>query len=107
MLCRGTPSAKEQLPFTDGRFDALATCYLDGLRVREGGRVGTKSALEANGSQEDFVVSPVVRSSAKCSALRVHAAHPYSRVSITSAFSTRTFSLSGAVVLSYNSGPNR
>ena len=47
------------------------------------------------------------RSLAKCCALRVHVTHPYSRVSITSAFRIRTFRLSGAVVLSYNSGPNR
>ena len=33
--------------------------------------------------------------------------HPYSRVSLTSAFSIRTFRLSEAVVPSYNSGPNR
>ena len=31
-------------------------CLLEGLRVREGGVVGTLSALEANDSQEDFVV---------------------------------------------------
>jgi len=43
--------------FTDGRFDALATCYLEGLRVREGGVVSTKSELEANDSQKDLVVS--------------------------------------------------
>ena len=47
------------------------------------------------------------RSLAKCCALRVHVTHPYSRVSITSAISMRTFRLSGAVILSYNSGPNR
>ena len=41
--------------------------------------VGTKPALEANDSQEDLVVS---RSElGKCSALRVHVRHPYSKVS--------------------------
>ena len=33
---------KYEPPFTDGRFDALATCHLKGLRVREGGVVGTR-----------------------------------------------------------------
>ena len=46
------------------------------------------------------------RSRAKCCALRVHVTQPYSSVSITSTFSIRTFRLSGAVVLSYNSGSN-
>ena len=31
---------KEEPPFTDGRFDALASCHPEGLRVREGGVVG-------------------------------------------------------------------
>ena len=43
--------------FTGGRFGALATCHLEGLRVREGGVVSTKSAVEANDSQKDLVVS--------------------------------------------------
>ena len=42
--------------FTDGRFDALASCLLEGLRVRKGGVIGTLSALEANDSQEYFTV---------------------------------------------------
>ena len=42
----------------DGRrFDALATCQPEGVRVREGGVVGRKSALEVIGSQKDLVVS--------------------------------------------------
>ena len=49
---------KKEPPFTDGRFDALAKCHLEGHRVREeGGVVGTKSAREANDPQEDLVVS--------------------------------------------------
>ena len=45
---------KEVPPFTDGRFDALASYVLAGLRVREGGVIGTSSTLETNGSQEDL-----------------------------------------------------
>ena len=44
--CHG-PRIKEP-PFTDDRFDALATCHLEGLRVRDGDVVCTRSALEAN-----------------------------------------------------------
>ena len=48
------------------------------------------------------------RSLAKCFVLTaVHVTYPYSGVSITSAFSMRTFRRSGASVMSYNSGPNR
>ena len=47
----------EEPPFTNGPFDALETCRLECLRVREGNIVSTKSALEANGSQQDMVVS--------------------------------------------------
>ena len=66
--------------------------------------VGTLSALEANNiSQEDLVSRS---EPGEVFALRVHITHPYSRVSITSAFRIRTFRLSGAVVLSYYSGPN-
>ena len=36
-----------------------------------------------------------------------HVTQPYSRVSFTSAFSTQTFRLKRAAVLSYNSDPNR
>ena len=46
---------EEEPSFTDGRFDALASCLLEGLHVRKGGAVGTLSALEANDSQEDLV----------------------------------------------------
>ena len=46
---------KEEPPFTGGRFDALPTCHLEGLRVREGDMVSTKSALEANDSQQDLL----------------------------------------------------
>ena len=51
---------KKEPPFTDdGRSDAPATKerHFEGLRVREGGVVGTNSALAANGSQEGLVVS--------------------------------------------------
>ena len=37
LLCPATAPAKITSLFTGGRFDALATCYLQGLRVREGG----------------------------------------------------------------------
>ena len=40
----------------DGRFDALASCHLEGLRVREDRAVGTLSALEANDPYKDSVV---------------------------------------------------
>ena len=40
----------------DGRFDGLASCLLEGLRVRKSGVAGALSALEANDSQEDSVV---------------------------------------------------
>ena len=66
--------------------------------VRERGLVGTKSALEANDSQEE--VSRSKLGEVFC-ALRVHVTPPYSRVSITSAFSIRTFRLGGAVALSH------
>ena len=32
-------------------------CHFESLRVREGGMVSTKSALEVNDSQQDWVVS--------------------------------------------------
>ena len=41
----------------NGRSDAQATWHLEGLRVREGGMVSTRSVLEANDSQQDLVVS--------------------------------------------------
>ena len=44
-----------------------------------------------------------VRSSAKCSLPRVHVTHPYSRVSITSAFSMLNFKANGAASISYSS----
>ena len=45
-LRRATPPAKKSRRFfTDGRFDALASRLLEGLRVREGAVVGTLSAL--------------------------------------------------------------
>ena len=47
---------KLESPFTDVRFNALASCALEGLRVREGRVVATLSALEANDPQEDLVV---------------------------------------------------
>ena len=56
LLPRHGPRRKEP-PLTDGRFDALATCHLQGLRVREGRVVGMKSTLEAIDSQESLVMS--------------------------------------------------
>ena len=53
--CHG--ARKDEPPFTDSFFDALSTCHLEGLRIREGGVVSTKSALEANDSQKGFVLS--------------------------------------------------
>ena len=53
-----TPPPTGKRPLTDGRVDALASCLLEGLRVREGGVVGTPLALEANDSQEDSMVAP-------------------------------------------------
>ena len=53
MLCRATPPRKEEPSFTDGRFDALTSCLLERLRVREGGVVDALSALKANNPQED------------------------------------------------------
>ena len=47
---------KEEPPFTDDRFDALASCILGRLRVREGGVVGTLSVPKVNDPQEDLVV---------------------------------------------------
>ena len=46
------------------------------------------------------------RGLAKRCVLEVHVTRPYSIVSISLPFSVRTFRLGGAVVLSYNSGPN-
>ena len=47
---------EEEPSLTDGRFDALGSCLLEGLRVRKGDVVGMLSALETNDSQEDLVV---------------------------------------------------
>ena len=47
---------KEEPPITDDRSNVLASCLLEGLRVRKGGVIGTLSALEANDSQEYFTV---------------------------------------------------
>ena len=38
LLFRATPPPENEPPFTEGRFDALATCHLEGLRVRRGWR---------------------------------------------------------------------
>ena len=48
---------KKEPPFTDGRFDALATCHLEDLRVRENGMVSAKTALEATRKRTCVVVS--------------------------------------------------
>ena len=64
----------------DGRFDALASCLLEGLGVREVGVADTLSALEASGSQRDLVVR--LWTLAKFFAQRANITHhPYSRVS--------------------------
>ena len=99
LSCHG--AREEMRSFTDGRLDALASCILEGLRLRMGCVGGTLSAPEANTSQEDLVV----HRSEPSKVLRAKV-HPYSNVSITSAFSVRTLRR-GAVVLSYNSVPNR
>ena len=67
---------EEEPSLTDGRFDALGSCLLEGLRVRKGGVVGALSALEANDSQEDLV-----RRSEPSEVLRAEGprhTHPYS-----------------------------
>ena len=72
----------------DVNFDALASCLLEGLRVRKGGVVGTLSALEADDSQADLV-----RLSEPSEVLRAEGPRHTPVVSITSAFSVRTFRL--------------
>ena len=52
----------EEPPFTDGRLDALASCFLKRLREREGGVVGTLSALKANNPQEGALLLYEIRS---------------------------------------------
>ena len=47
---------KEEPPFTNGRFDALASCLLERLLVREGAVVGKLLALKADDLPEDLVV---------------------------------------------------
>ena len=47
------------------------------------------------------------RSLAKCCAMRVHVTHLSAEYQLPRPSNTRTFRLCGAVVLSYNSGPNR
>ena len=64
--------------------------------------VNTRSALEANTSRKDLVVS---RSNLG-NVFRPEGPR-HTRVSITSAFNIRTFRLRGAVVLPHNSAPNR
>ena len=104
LLCRATAPAKKNLRLR-GRFDALASCLLERLRVREGGVVGTLSALKSNNPQEGLVVhcselGEVFRTESPRST-------PVLQGLNTSAFNTRAFRLIGAVFLSYNSGPNR
>ena len=91
---------KEELPLTDSRFDALASCLLEGLRIREGGVSVRCRRWKLTIRRRTWWCA--YRSLPRWFALRVHATHPYSRVSITPAFSMRTFR-----VISYNSGPNR
>ena len=54
-----------------------------------------------------MIWSCVDRSLVKYFPLGVHVIHPYSTVSMASACSMRTFRRNGAVVVSYNPGPNR
>ena len=95
---------KEEPPFTDGRFDALASCLVERLRVREGGLVGALSAPKADDPQEDLV-----HRSERGGVFRTESPRntPVQQDSITSAFNMQAFRLIGAVFLSYNSGPNR
>ena len=48
---------KAEPPATDGRVEALATCHLEGLRVRAGGVISTPSVLEGSDSREDLVAN--------------------------------------------------
>ena len=41
------PPQRRATPFTDGRFDAFASCLLERLRVRDGGVVGALSAMKS------------------------------------------------------------
>ena len=84
----------------DGCFDALATCHLECLCVEDGSVVSTKSVLEANNSQEDREVSRSKLGKVFRSEGPRHSP-VYQRLNI------RAFKLSGAVVPSYKSGPNR
>jgi len=54
-LSRHGPRKDEPL-FADGRFDALAPCLIQDLRIREGRVVGTSSALEVEDPREGLVV---------------------------------------------------
>ena len=56
LSCHG-PLEKSRRMYPNGCLDALVTCHLDGLCVREGGMVSIESALEAKDSQEALVVS--------------------------------------------------
>ena len=55
LLCRATAPAKKNLRLR-GRFDALASCLLERLLVREGAVVGKLLALKADDLPEDLVV---------------------------------------------------
>ena len=89
---------KEEPPFTDGRFDALASCLVERLRVREGGVVGTLSALKANNPQGDLV--QVFRTESPSNTRTTGSQSPRP-------FNMRTFRLIGAVFLSFNCGSKR
>ena len=68
---------EEEPSFTDGRFDALASCLLEGLRVRKGGAVGTRCRRwKPMTRRRTWWCGD--RSLAKCCALRVHVTYPYS-----------------------------
>ena len=45
---RATPR-NEESTFTDSRFDALATCHVEGLRARKGCVISMKSAFGFSG----------------------------------------------------------
>ena len=88
--CNGPPST--ETAFADRDLDALALCLLEGVGVRHS-VVGALPAMDANHPKEELVARPEERS--KELHVRSHVAHPYSKVSITSALSMHTFRMSG------------
>ena len=99
-----SPTSPIPMGTTHGGCAARPT-QLDGLRVRQGGVVATKSAVEANDWQEGSVVSLAKLGQAFRSEGSRHAPRTRGCQSPRPSLSIRTFRLSGAVALSYNSGP--